>query len=1439
MESTHLPHAQSDHDAHRPEAGVATADAREDVATPAGTLVGSSLAGAPGKPPGEGVTHLLRSPALAHASNDGLRAVAIQRAQRTHGNRYVQRLVAGLGRSPSGVVQRQCSCGGTCAKCQAEAAAKSPGPDPEEEPKLVQAQSSGGSTEALRADEVIPQGEGSPLDDGTRRHMESRFGTDLGGVRVHTDDRAATSARSIGADAFATGRDIYFAPGKYAPERTEGQHLLAHEVAHTIQQSDGAAPREPAARRSDEAVVIGEPDDPLEKEAERAADRVVASDPATDAAAPLSRGGPGVSRTIRRQPAGTEDAPASVPQPTPPVPTPAPPTPTPDQTPPAPVKAPEAPPAPAPRSVPDAPQISTAPAPAKDAPPAPDAPAAAPAPPSADGTPGPAPASKAPSVAAKAGVGPPVPAMAGPTVDAAGNEALARFLEQADIQRTALLASAEAEKKKIADAAAALKTSVQSGVESEAVRLDGLYQDAIDQVQEAADEARDAIESDRDDRIQSIETTAKADSETLTRTVGEKQAALRSGADERATAALKFGDEQAKRATDASRKKADQAKEVGARKIQEHRNYDRAARIARVIQEMTDDGAKTLIQSGNELAEVARSDARDLAGKFRDEAAEAADKFGDSLDEGLAKIAKERESAIDGLTKAAADPVAQLAANARNLVVQLTMTRAAAVGEVRQLTSAILAGIDASARATSDRIDSEAASAVRGLDSSVALVSQRLGKARGRAAEAKLREGESVLASSCAKFQASLGGLAGDSQRAIEDGATESLRRVTDQVDRLGDPLAKVATDFVATAEKTSGEVSASMEKLAAESLKGMDDAVADVDRELQSGLDQSLKQWDTELAQGTDQIRQKVDEGVAQYDEILQELGRSIDEKADEIEDESWFDRAVGWVAGVFVGLLEGVWEAIKGLLLIALIVLAAIVVVALVIALLIALGASLEVILAVLAVVATIAEVAMAIAEVAAVVFIIYGVVSGISSIVMSFSRDDLSDYERGKLAGKGTFDVVFSIFGEEILAEVGGWAKGLVGLEETGAEGRALGGKGGPGVDEGALDAPKPGEPIEKPTAGEPGEPLSDEAAAKAEKEGIPREELEAEVGELEQKARNPENVRKPKDPRFDAEMDADGHTFDRDESSKTWCRFSDPLCDLDLGNDVNSEVDAALEDKPAETSSGEPKPGEGDIAPKSIADPQARVRSLEENYERILEKDPELKSKVDLLKDDLADPATAESAAKRLPELEDELIDAGMEELSKRHSIDPAKEAELRNFLREHPEQLADALESAAEEDRFGQPAGPDEAAPTRPENTKGGSKPTELGNEGKDLSRRDAREVFKEEWVADELEFRAQLPNGTEVTFRADIGTIGPGGEARLVEAKFGPEADLTIPQSVGYPTVANRGAVPANTAAETFARRSFPGWQPGQPTPPIRVRIDRWLGGVRSSRWFP
>jgi phage-related protein len=123
----------------------------------------------------------------------------------------------------------------------------------EEERGEGAAQARGGSggagamTEDLSRQIAADRGRGNALADPVRDKMSAAFGADFSGVRIHTDAAAVLLARSLNAQAFTVGSDIFFGEGKYSPDSRSGQHLLAHELAHTVQQ--GAA--EPAPPNAD------------------------------------------------------------------------------------------------------------------------------------------------------------------------------------------------------------------------------------------------------------------------------------------------------------------------------------------------------------------------------------------------------------------------------------------------------------------------------------------------------------------------------------------------------------------------------------------------------------------------------------------------------------------------------------------------------------------------------------------------------------------------------------------------------------------------------------------------------------------------------------------------------------------------------------------------------------------------------------------------------------------------------------------------------------------------------------------------------------------------------------------------------------------------------------------------------------------------------------
>lgn len=78
---------------------------------------------------------------------------------------------------------------------------------------------------------------GQPLDSTTRGFFERRFGHDFSKVRVHSDREASESARAVNALAYTVGQHVVFRAGQYSAKTAPGQQLLAHELAHVVQQS--------------------------------------------------------------------------------------------------------------------------------------------------------------------------------------------------------------------------------------------------------------------------------------------------------------------------------------------------------------------------------------------------------------------------------------------------------------------------------------------------------------------------------------------------------------------------------------------------------------------------------------------------------------------------------------------------------------------------------------------------------------------------------------------------------------------------------------------------------------------------------------------------------------------------------------------------------------------------------------------------------------------------------------------------------------------------------------------------------------------------------------------------------------------------------------------------------------------------------------------------
>jgi Domain of unknown function (DUF4157) len=156
-------------------------------------------------------------------------------------------------------LRRKCACGGTpgldgeCEQCRKKRLSL----------QRRSAEPAKTGTVPAIVHEVL-QSPGEPLNPAIRAATERYFGHDFSQVRVHTDSRAAESAKKVNALAYTVRNNIVFGSGRYSPDSSAGKHLIAHELTHVVQQ-DGS---------SQMASEIGKHDTPEELSAEANADAV-------------------------------------------------------------------------------------------------------------------------------------------------------------------------------------------------------------------------------------------------------------------------------------------------------------------------------------------------------------------------------------------------------------------------------------------------------------------------------------------------------------------------------------------------------------------------------------------------------------------------------------------------------------------------------------------------------------------------------------------------------------------------------------------------------------------------------------------------------------------------------------------------------------------------------------------------------------------------------------------------------------------------------------------------------------------------------------------------------------------------------------------------------------------------------------------------------------
>jgi hypothetical protein len=909
----------------------------EQLSEQDGGLFSRVFGGAPGEPPPvERASQFLGNPLFSHAANNGLRVLALKRAQQTHGNRFAQRAIAGMQRTTaaSASPQRQ---NGNLSTADSAAA---PNVTPAESP-------------------------GQPLDQHTREFMGPRFGTDFSDVRIHTDARASESAEALSADAYTVGRDIYFAAGKYTPASEAGQHLLAHELTHTVQQTDGSSPaRQPSPQSG--GAVLPATDEQLERDAEQVAEDI--TDPQKKSASsllPVTGLEPDPGRALTADVTDQER----------------------DGE--APVK-----PAPIAMASKERPEAKVAPL---QGPILGDVPAAKPAPSPVVARKG---ATRESPVRLPAAPSPtplpPLPILE-PPVDLIEPTSVAPefgALPEAQVYNPEMAAfevegileqlhtAAEIHKKRIHENSERVKTNVAESGATQQTAVRARVSESLNIVQKQIAASRADISAEAEKVKASVAANSVAGFHTLLMQTSTQVKAINDSAEahkKKASQAVvtereavrKFGADEGQRGKNAIDKQAKDASAKGRSKASQYAADERGQVQAQAVLKVAADVAEKLAEPGPELQSSVTDGGKELATGIGDVDKELAKTIDDQTPKITAELFKQSAALEPQFETIRMDIYRGVDDFVGETNRKLDAVEESATKELQALELYLVAQIGASVSQIQAMLDSETEAEVASIDANITATyraTRRIRHPHVRGVRTALEKAQAALDDMVERFMAGLDELAATAQRGFADGGEKVVGEIATIAANVRGGLATVRGPVQKGLETLGNKAKEGSDKINEEWRKSLEGTQKAVDAKYDEAVAGMVKEIDKNLAAGKGKLTSQVNEALTKNREPLDQLDTKMEEAAKEARDKydaPWYKKVGRWLLHALTSFLK----ALGMLLLVVLALVAAIV--------LIIVGLVFDIIaLIVIGIIALLAVV----------VYVLYGIVKGWIARVMS---------------------------------------------------------------------------------------------------------------------------------------------------------------------------------------------------------------------------------------------------------------------------------------------------------------------------------------------------------------------------------------------------------------------------------------------------------------------
>ena len=600
-----------------------------------------------------------------------------------------------------------------------------------------------------------------------------------------------------------------------------------------------------------------------------------------------------------------------------------------------------------------------------------------------------------------------------PKTDLSGKgSAISNFVRELEAKQDSLIATGESLKGNIMDAVSNQKEAIAEAAEARAASIRTLLDDTYDKIGNSAKEARERVNRLESEKIAELEEATMGKEEQFSEMIAGKKSQVQDAADRMAAEAEREGEKEAQRALKVSAKKIEQARKLAEPERFEH--YDRADRITTVAQSLAGDAEIHILSVGNSLATMARENSKKLADKISVEANEVSHTFSKVEAEGLKKIAAEKENARKGISVVAAETRKGIHSAESEALGSLDGFESAP-DDILNLAAQAADSLDELGQTACAKVNQQIEEAVFQISDVISEIMTQLRGVSSQEAAASIAASRGEIMGAIAAFEADIKAGVDEIIGQINEAGQDIIKRLDEVVHQIRSAIQGLAESFQNAVNKAVEEASEQMDELLDDALGNIDEMISKTESAMGEMVSKAIAQWEKELAQGLAEIKQKVDEGLAPLDNVISQLAEKINESAEKIENETWLERAWNFFTGLLAGLWEGLLEFIYEIIIAILVVLLIVAIAAAILAWFGALAAT------ILAIAIFMFTYAGAIAIIALILTAIGVVIAGVQ-LYQSAMHDHLSDYERGKLAGKAIFTLVETFLGDRILRGLG---------------------------------------------------------------------------------------------------------------------------------------------------------------------------------------------------------------------------------------------------------------------------------------------------------------------------------------------------------------------------------------------------------------------------------